>query len=300
MYDKRINNKQTPHNKLTDFEIDKVISVCCSERFMDMNPHQIVPILAEEGVYIASERSFYRILKDKKLLKYRGRSKPPKKHNKPDELKADGPNQVLSWDITYLCSTIKGEYYYLYMFEDIWSRAIVGWEIYDKECAEYSSELIKKISNKNNVRGVRLHSDNGSPMKGATMLGTLQNLGIIPSFSRPRVSDDNPFSESLFKTLKYRVSYPKTFNSLDEARNWINKFVQWYNFEHRHSRIKYVTPMQRHTGGDIEILKKRKKTYIEAKKRNSERWTIDIRDWDREKYVYLNKKNMQKVSNKAA
>jgi len=298
--DQRKLNLFTIHNKLTDKETEEIISVCCSERFRDMNPHQIVPILAEEGKYIASERSFYRVLKENKLLEHRSECRLSQKKSKPAELKADGPNQVISWDITYLRSIIKGSYYYLYMFVDVWSRAIVGWDIYETESSKHASETMKRINIKNNVSGVRLHSDNGSPMKGATMLATLQNLGVIPSFSRPRVSDDNPYSEALFKTLKYKASYHKHFKTMDDAKNWVSLFVEWYNFEHRHSSIKYVTPMQRHTGEDKQILEKRKKTYIEARKKNPGRWSQGVRDWDRENIVYLNPNLKQDLTKKSA
>lgn len=290
----RKDNKTSPPNKLTDFEETRIIETCCNDRFIDMHPCQIVAILAEEGVYIGSERTIYRVLKRNKLLNHRERSRIPVKRAKPAELKSDGPNQVWSWDITYLCSDLKGKFYYLYMFLDVWSRVIVGWQIYEKESSEYSSELMRKISKKHDVEGIRLHSDNGAPMKGATMLGTLQTLGITPSFSRPRVSDDNPYSESLFKTLKYRITYPKNFKSIEDANKWVSEFVQWYNYEHRHSQIKYVTPMQRHTGEDKNILEKRKETYIKAKKRNPERWTKNIRNWEREDVVILNATKIQK------
>lgn len=298
--DKREMNKSVPLNKLSSEERKKIIEICCNDRFKDMNPHSIVPILAEDGEYYGSESTYYRVLNEEKLLNHRSDSKPAQKRHKPDELEADGPDQVLSWDITYLLSLIKGEYYYLYMFLDIWSRKIVGWDVYEEERSELSSELMKRISKENNVAGVYLHSDNGSPMKGATMLGTLQNLGVIPSFSRPSVSNDNPYSEALFKTIKYKASYPERFKSIDDAREWIGNFVEWYNNEHRHSKIKYVTPEQRHTGKDIEILKKREETYKNAMKRNPERWTGESRNWDRIKTVSLNPKNKQRANNKAA
>jgi len=298
--DKRSDIKKFPSNKLNNEERKKIIEVCCNDRFMDMNPNVIVPILAEEGVYYGSESTFYRILREVGLLNHRTESKPGKKRAKPDMKVASGPNQLWSWDITYLRSFIKGEYFYLYMFLDIWSRKIVGWEVYEKESAEHASELMKKISQECNVKEIRLHSDNGSPMKGATMLGTLQNLGVIPSFSRPRVSDDNPYSESLFKTLKYKASYPRRFKSIENAREWVRDFVKWYNNEHRHSKIKFTTPEQRHTGQDIYLLKKRNETYKKAKLKNPERWTREIKNWDWIEKVSLNPIKKQKVEKKAA
>lgn len=286
--DKRPFVKNIPPNKLSLDERDEIINICCSQDFKDLSPNEIVPILAEEGRYIASESTFYRILRQEDLLAHRAESNPPKKRGKPDELKATGADQVLSWDITYLLSNIKGKYFYLYLFEDIWSRAIRGWNVYEHESADYAAELMKKICEENNIGNIRLHSDNGSPMKGATMLATLNNLGVIPSFSRPRVSNDNPYSESLFKTLKYSAGYPKSFSSIEEARDWVEGFVNWYNNEHRHSGIKFVTPMQRHTGEDKKLLSKRRETYKKAQQKNPERWSENIRNWDWIEEVYLN------------
>jgi len=298
--DKRQVTKNIPANKITPEERKEIISVCCSNRFMDLNPNEIVPMLAEEGRYIASESTFYRILREEKLNQHRSESSPRKNVSKPDELKATGPDQVLSWDITYLLSEIKGKYYYLYLFEDVWSRAIKGWDIHENESAENASILMRKICAESNISSVRLHSDNGSPMKGATMLSTLQSLGVVPSFSRPRVSNDNPYSESLFKTLKYSAGFPKSFNSIEEAKAWVAEFVNWYNNHHRHSGIKFVTPMQRHTGEDKEILKKRIETYREARKKNPERWFGKIRNWDWISKVFLNPNKEKDVSNQAA
>jgi transposase InsO family protein len=298
--DKRCFASRIPANKLTRAERDRVIDICCNERFYDMTPHEIVPILAEEGVYIASESTYYRILRSEGLLKHRSESKPGSKRHKPEELKATGPDQVWSWDITYLLTSIKGIYYYLYMFEDIWSRAIIGWDIYEEESAELASSLMARISIDRDVHGVRLHSDNGSPMKGATMLATLQRLNVLPSFSRPRVSNDNPYSESLFRTLKYTTGYPRSFDSIEDARKWVAGFVDWYNNEHRHSGIKYVTPMQRHNGIDKAILAKRKNTYVNAQLKHPERWSKKIRDWSWIKEVHLNPDAQKDSTKKAA
>jgi transposase InsO family protein len=137
--------------------------------------------------------------------------------------------------------------------------------------------------------GLVLHADNGGPMKGATMLATLQKLGVVPSFSRPSVSDDNPYSESLFRTLKYVPAYPsKPFESIETARRWVHGFVQWYNNEHRHSAIRYVTPNQRHRGADRKLLKQREAVYEAARQRNPERWSGKTRNWNPVKEVWLN------------
>ena len=298
--DNRSSAKKEPANKLNEHEEKQIISICCSERFRNLSPNEIVPILAEEGVFVASESSMYRALRKTGLLKYRSESKSGTKSKKPRELKATEPNQVLSWDITYLKTIIKGQFYYLYLFEDIWSRLIAEWEVHSYESGDVASEIMKKLERKQCLGGIHLHSDNGSPMKSATMLATLQNLGVAPSFSRPQVSNDNPYSESLFRTLKYNAGYPKSFETIEEAREWVSKFVNWYNNEHRHSKIKYVTPMQRHTGEDKEILEKRKKTYEEARMKNPNRWSKDIRNWDHIDTVYLNPADVQPVLSEAA
>jgi putative transposase len=294
--DKRSMVKKEPANKMSGKEEEQIISICCSERFRNLPPTEIVAILAEEGVYIASESTMYRVLRRRGLLKHRAESRPGTRSKKPKELKATGPNQVLSWDITYLKTIIKGQFYYLYLFEDVWSRLIAAWEVHIYESGEVASEIMKKLHREQCLQGIHLHSDNGSPMKSATMLATLQKLGVAPSFSRPQVSNDNPYTESLFRTLKYNVGYPKSFASIEEARQWLTKFVYWYNNEHRHSKINYVTPMQRHTGEDKEILEKRKKTYEEARRKNPHRWSMGIRNWDHVDTVYLNPAEVQSAA----
>ena len=288
--DKRQGPITAPANKLTEEEVNEIIRVSTSAEYVDLPPTQIVPSLADKGIYIASESSFYKGLKKKKLLEHRGKSKK-KSSNRPAPLMATGPNQIYSWDITYVRSDIAGKFYYLYMFMDIYSRKIVGHEVYDVESMELSARLIERICECEGIRKDQLvlHSDNGGAMKGATMLATLQKLGIIPSFSRPRVSDDNPYIESLFKTLKYCPEYPsKPFGSTEEANAWVAKFVFWYNNIHLHSGIKYVTPISRHEMRDDKILENRKKVYEEAKMKNPNRWPGKTRNWDKIDKVYLN------------
>jgi transposase InsO family protein len=174
---------------------------------------------------------------------------------------------------------------------DIYSRKIVGWRVHECESMEYSARLVEEICLREGIleNQVVLHSDNGGAMKGATMLATLQRLGIIPSFSRPSVSDDNPFSESLFKTLKYCPQYPsKPFSSTDDANGWVEEFVHWYNEVHLHSGIKFVTPSSRHAGKDLAILNARKKVYEEARLKNPNRWSRGIRNWEKIEEVFLN------------
>lgn len=280
----------SPANKLTESEKNLIIEVATSLPYMDLSPWQIVARLADEGKYIGSESSFYKILKERKLLVHRGKSKKAAQ-KKPEALVARGPNQIWSWDITYLRGPIRGEFYYLYMFMDIFSRKIVGWEVHENESMEKSSSLVAKICKAENVNPHQLilHADNGGSMKGATMLATLQKLGVVPSFSRPKVSDDNPFSESLFKTLKYCPQYPSSeFSSLSDAIMWVKNFVSWYNNEHLHSGIKFVTPVQKHLGLDVEILNKRKLLYEKSREKNPNRWTRKTRNWNVVTEVNLN------------
>ena len=305
--DRRQIVKKTPTNKLSEEERKQILSVCNSQEFCNQTPKQIVPALADRNIYLASESSFYRILRNAGQLHHRGRAASPVTTKKPDTYIADGPNQVWSWDITYLAGTLKGVFFYLYLFMDIYSRKIVGWEVYENESSEQAADVLRKTRLTEALpvnHKVVLHSDNGSPMKGATMLATMQKLGIVPSFSRPSVSNDNPYSESLFKTMKYVAAYPsKPFESLDEARQWVLRFVNWYNNCHRHNGIKYVTPTQRHNGQDVTILKQRKHVYEEAKKKHPERWSGETRNWTHEPIVKLNPSNEQSpevVEKKAA
>lgn len=282
-----------PANKLSPEERQQVLDTVNEERFASMPPCQIVPALADEGVYIASESTFYRILHEEKMQNHRGRSREPGKHGKPTSFCATAPNQVWTWDITYLHGAVKGLFYYLYLIVDLYSRDIVGWEVWEEESADHASDLIRRsciAQGRLTTEPLVLHSDNGSPMKGATMLETLYALGITPSNSRPRVSNDNPYSESLFKTLKYRPNYqPNGFATVNEARDWCRLFVDWYRHEHHHSGIKFVTPAERHAGKSEEILSHRHDVYEAAKSAHPERWNDrDTRDWTDVKEVYLN------------
>lgn len=288
--DGRHGPKTTPANKLSELERATILRTAESSEFQDKSPRQIVPLLADQGRYVGSESSFYRVMKIAKLLMHRGRSRA-KNAYRPKALSATQPNQVYSWDITYLLSNVRGIYFYLYLFLDIFSRKIVGFRVHDREAMELSALLLADICKKENIVEGQLtvHADNGGPMKGATMLATMDKLGVDKSFSRPSVSDDNPFSESLFKTLKYCPIYPtKPFESQEAAEAWVATFVHWYNKEHLHSAIGFVTPSSRHAGRDVEILKQREIVYAEAKRKNPIRWSNKTRNWDRVTTVKLN------------
>jgi transposase InsO family protein len=289
--DGRAGPKSPPSNKLTAKERARVLSIANSPENRDLSPKQIVPQLADQGEYIASESTIYRILREEKQMAYREPSRAPSKPYRPQEYVASGPNQVWSWDITYLRTPVRGLFFYLYVVLDVWSRKIVAWTIEKEESAEHARAMIAAACEREGVRRNRLviHSDNGSPMKAATLLAFLQDIGVVPSFSRPSVSNDNPYSESLFRTVKYRPAYPRRpFDSLEHARRWATWFVTWYNTEHRHSSIKFVTPQQRHDGSDREILAKRTSLYEEAKARNPNRWANGIRNWNHVDEVVLN------------
>jgi transposase InsO family protein len=295
-------SKRQPANKLTDKERDQILAICNQSQFASMSPNQIVPALADQGTYVASESSFYRVLRQADQLRPRGKAKPAN-HKRPQAIEASGPNQVWSWDITYLPTIVKGVWFYLYMIIDIYSRKIVGWEVFDSESADNASLLIRKTCLKEKIasKPLVLHSDNGSPMKGATMLATLQKLGVIPSFSRPSVSNDNAYSEALFKTLKYHPGYPDSpFESMEKARSWVLGFTKWYNELHRHSALKFVTPDQRHRRQDITILERRKKLYLAAREKHPQRWSGAIRNWRPDNIVYLNPNKSDRPTSKAA
>lgn len=290
-----------PANKLSPEERKTIIETVNKPEHASMPPCELVPALADKGIYIGSESTIYRILHEEKMQNHRGRAEAPK-HNNPTTYSADAPNQVWMWDITYLNGPHRGLFYYLYLFSDLYDRNIVGWEVYETESAEHASELIRRICLKQqrlSVEPLILHSDNRSPMKGATMLATLYQLGITPSNSRPRVSNDNPYAESLFKTLKYRPNYqPKGFATLEDARAWISLFIKWYNYDHHHSGISFLTPDQMRSGKEPEILEQRRQLYETAKAAHPERWNgRDIRNWQMPEKVYLNPELKAEVTN---
>lgn len=288
--DMRRGPKTVPANKLTAEERATVLSIINSPEHRDHSPNQIVPLLADEKRYVASESTIYRIMREEELLQHRGRMKAPVRRP-PNAFVATGPNQVWSWDITYLKSPIRGVFFYLYMIVDVWSRKVVGWEVHDVESAELAAALFEEtcVMLRIDPRGIVLHADNGGPMKGSTMVATLERLGVLPSFSRPNVSDDNPYSEALFRTLKYRPEFPsKPFVDVGAARAWVNGFARWYNGEHLHSGVRFVTPDDRHAGKDVAILARRADVYAAARVKNPARWTRSTRNWAPVDEVYLN------------
>jgi len=294
--------RPAPANKLTRAERDEMLAVANSPTYRSLPPSQIVPALADEGCYIASESSFYRVLRAAGQQHHRGRSQAPQRRT-PSSHCATGPNQVWCWDITWLPGPARGLFFYLYLILDLYSRKVVAWEVHDTEASDLAARLIHQacLAEGITTRPLVLHADNGSPMKGATLLETLHRLGITPSYSRPRVSNDNAFAESLFRTCKYRPDYPVGgFATLDEARAWVLSFVHWYNTEHKHSKLKFTTPQQRHSGHAEAIAEHRQRIYQAARARNPSRWSADIRNWRLPDHVWLNPDNALPELDKAA
>jgi transposase InsO family protein len=280
-----------PANKLSAAECAAVLEVSNSKEFASLPPSQIVPKLADQGRYLASESSFYRILRADGQQHHRGRAKPPVRRKPPTSYQASAPCEVWTWDITWMPGPVAGLFFYLYLIVDIFSRKIVGWEVHEREGAELAAVLIRRavLAEGCIARPLVLHADNGSPMKGATMKTTLEKLGIIASYSRPRVSNDNPFSEALFRTCKYRPNWPaKGFATKAEAQAWVKSFAGWYNGEHLHSGIRFVTPDERHAGHDRATLDSRASLYANAKAQNPERWSGKTRNWQPAGPVWLN------------
>jgi putative transposase len=282
--------RQAPANKLSQAERQAVLDAANRPAYASLTPHQIVPKLADEGVYLASESTFYRVLKAAGQGQRRGRAKAPQRRTLTTHC-ADGPNQVWCWDITWMPTTVRGRYFYWYMMKDIYSRKLVMNEVWEQESAEHASVLLAKGCLREGIAGrpLVLHSDNGSAMKGATMRAAMIDLGVQPSFSRPRVSNDNAFAESLFRTAKYCPLWPEQpFDTLEAAREWVQRFVQWYNEEHCHSGLKYVSPGQRHRGEASDLLARRRVLYRSARMQNPARWSGAIRNWHLADAVYLN------------
>jgi transposase InsO family protein len=300
--DRRRGPNTVPGNKLSEHEERRLLSVLTSPEYRDLSPRQVIPALAEQGTYIASEATAYRVLHKHDMQKHRT-NKRPATSKKPDELVATAPNQVLCWDITYLRRNILGTFFYLYLVTDIFSRRIVAARVHEAENDEYAAELFTEVQEREGLAPgeTTLHADNGSAMKGATLKATLERLGVLTSYSRPSVSDDNPFVESLFGTMKTRVGYPKKpFATLEEAQAWVDRFVCWYNEEHRHSALNWVTPMARHTGEDHELLRRREETYRRAQQRHPQRWSRNIRDCSPAPAVTLNpRKKINEVATAA-
>lgn len=292
--------RAAPSNKLTTAERERILMTMQLAAYKDLPPSQVVPTLADSGEYIASESSFYRVLHDARQQHHRGRSKAPVRKVATTHV-ATGPNQLWCWDITWLPGAAKGFYFYLYLILDVYSRKVVGWEVHERESSEQASTLVARshLREKVGTMPLVLHSDNGSPMKGASLMETLYRLNVVSSYSRPRVSNDNAYAESIFRTCKYRPNYPSHgFADITIARSWVLQFVHWYNHQHKHSGLKFVSPIDRHKGNDGAIFTRRDTVYAAAKARNPKRWSGNTRKWALPGYVCLNPEKEQVVLNK--
>jgi putative transposase len=290
-----------PRHKLTKEERAEILTVANGEEFKSLPPSQIVPALADQGRYIASESSFYRVLREADQQHHRGRSDAPTRREATTH-RATGPNQLWCWDITWLPGPARGTYFYLYLILDVFSRKVVGWENHHEELSELASDLVRKACLREGIKGspLVLHSDNGSPMKGSALLATLYQLGVMSSYSRPRVSNDNAYAEAIFRTCKYRPDYPSGgFATLEEAQTWVLSFVSWYNHDHKHSGLKFISPEQRHNGKCGVVMDNRKTVYEAAKQRNPARWSGEIRDWDLPGEVWLNPEKTEDIAKEA-
>ena len=285
--------RPTPSHALSPQERQAILEVANEPRFSDVPPARIVPTLADEGTYLASESSFARVLRAQGQNARRGRAKAPRASKPPTTHIATAARQVWCWDMTYLPAIVMGRWFHLYLILDLYSRKIVGWEVHDSDDADHAVHLVRRTALAEGIAAMSskpvLHGDNGSTLKATTVLAMLNWLGVKPSYSRPRVSDDNAYAESLFRTAKYRPEFPaKGFADLDEARAWAAQFVRWYNHDHRHSGIRYVSPAQRHAGEDQIILAARHDLYLQARQRNPARWSGNTRNWSPVGPVTLN------------
>lgn len=265
--------RPTPERALDAAEKQLVVDVLCSERFVDRSPAEVFHTLLDEGEYICSERTMYRVLAERSSVKERRNQLRHPKHARP-ELVATAPNEVWSWDITKLRTTVKWSYLYLYVLLDIYSRYVVGWMLARNENAALAKRLIEESVERQGVEpgSLVLHSDRGAPMTSKALAQLLADLDVTRSLSRPHVSNDNPFSESQFKTAKYHPSYPGKFATFDDAQRWAREFFAWYNGEHKHSGIAFLTPADVYFGRADEVLDRRHAALLAAYAAHPERF----------------------------
>ena len=265
--------RPAPARSLSDDERQDVLNELHSRRFVDKAPGEIAATLLDEGVYHCSVRTMYRILDGAKEVRERRNQLRHPPYKKP-ELLATAPNQVWSWDITKLKGPAKWTYFYLYVIIDIFSRYVVGWMVASRENASLATRLIDETCERQGIEKdqLTLHADRGSAMKAKLMVQLLADLGVTKSHSRPYVSDDNPFSESQFKTLKYRPDFPENFGSQEDSRTFLTTFFDWYNNEHRHSGINMMTPASVHYGEAEQMLKQRQSVMQQAFDSHPERF----------------------------
>jgi putative transposase len=299
--DRRSTRIQVPKNALSEVEVETILTVVNQPEFAHLPPPQIVPILADRGIYVCSERTVYRLLERHEMLTDRRVERLGRKRALPLALSATGPNQVATWDVTYLPSAVHGDFWYLYVVQDLFSRKIVAWQVYACESGEHASGLMRDYVIREAITPgtLTLHADNGAVMKGSTLYATLQHLGVAKTHSRPGVSNDNAFIEAFFRTIKYRPENRlRPFATLQDARQFADKMMHWFNHEHRHSAIHFVTPEQRHTGADDAILAHRQEVYEQARARHPKRWSGQTRNWQRKSEVHLNPHRVEQAHTK--
>jgi putative transposase len=250
-----------------------VVALLNSERFLDCSPRQVWATLLDEGVYICSWRTMYRLLGKEHTVCERRNVRRHPKYVRP-ELSATTPNQVWTWDITYLKGAVRGEFYYLYVAIDIYSRLVVGWLLADRECEERASRLLEQSYRKHHVSPGQLtvHADRGAPMRSKSVKQLLTDLDVRISHSRPRVSNDNPYSEAGFKTMKYSAEFPSRFGSIGEAQEFCQRYFVNYNTGHYHNGIALLTPSQVHYGETESVLSRRQETLEAAYALSPERF----------------------------
>ena len=285
--------RPTPSHALSEQERMRMLEVANEPRFCAVPPARIVPMLADEGIYLASESSFARVMRAQGQTAHRGRAKAAHAVRPPTTHIATAVRQVWCWDMTYLPAVVMGRWFHLYLILDLYSRKIVGWEVHASDHSDHAIHLVRRTALAEGIAALTvkpvLHGDNGSTLKATTVLAMLNWLGVKPSYSRPRVSDDNAYAEALFRTAKYRPEFPANgFADLEAARTWAAGFVHWYNVEHRHSGIQYVSPAQRHEGQDQDILAARHTLYTQARALNPARWSGKTRNWSPTGPVTLN------------
>jgi len=254
-------------------EQEQVRAILNSERFVDCSPYVVYATLLDEGIYLCSISTMYRILRANGEVRERRNQRKLPSYRKP-ELLATKPNMLWSWDISWIKGPVPGKYYYIYVILDVFSRYIVAWTIAEVESADLAQELIDFACQKQDIQSgdLTLHSDRGPAMRSIPVAHLLEQLGVAKSHSRPYVSDDNPYSEAQFKTMKYRSDYPNRFDSIDQARSWTRNFIQWYNFEHLHSGIGLITPAALHVGQAQQIFEQRQLTLDAAYQNHPERF----------------------------
>lgn len=262
---------------LSPEEVEEVVDVLHEVRFLDKSPAQIYAKLLDEGKYLCSIRTMYRILRDRKEVRERRNIKKHQLFERP-ELLATAPNQVWSWDITKLKGPVKWTYFYLYVVIDIFSRNVVGWTVATRESAHIAEQLFRETCRKQKVENTDLaiHSDRGAAMTSKSLALLFSDLGILKSFNRPHVSNDNPYSESQFKTFKYQPDFPEKFGSIEDAQAHCRKFFKWYNDEHYHSSLALMTPNMVHYGKAEKCNEKRQQVLIEAFVRKPERFVQGV------------------------